>query len=161
MKRSIEYQLLKWKESRLRYPLILRGARQVGKTYIVEKFGKEAFPSFVSVNFEAQPEAMACFDTLDPDEILTKLQSILKVKIIPGETLLFLDEIQMCPQAIVALRYFKERCETLHVIGAGSLLEFALIQGKFSFPVGRVQFLYLTPLMNTLKQETHHTLFGL
>lgn len=146
MYRSLEKELKLWKDSKLRYPLLLRGARQVGKTYLVEKFGKEEFESFVSVNFEAQPEASACFETLHPEEILIRLHSILKVQIVPGKTLLFLDEIQNCPKAIAALRYFKEKMPNLHIIGAGSLLEFALIDGKFSFPVGRVQFLYLKPL---------------
>jgi len=146
MYRFLEKELLKWKESKTRYPLLLRGARQVGKTYLVEKFGQAEFASYVSVNFEAQPEAVACFETLMPEEILLKLQLIVKKPIVPGKTLLFLDEIQVCPKAIQALRYFKEQMPQLHVIGAGSLLEFALIQGKFSFPVGRVQFLYLKPL---------------
>ncbi|NGX48335.1 MAG: hypothetical protein K1000chlam3_01726 [Chlamydiae bacterium] len=146
MYRSLEKELIKWKKSESRYPLLLRGARQVGKTYLVEKFGKTEFSSYVSVNFEAQPEAIACFENLNPDEILLRLQVILKKPIYPGKTLLFLDEIQVCPKAIMALRYFKEKMPKLHVIGAGSLLEFALVQGKFSFPVGRVQFLYLKPL---------------
>ncbi len=146
MFRSLEKELRIWKDSSPRFPLLLRGARQVGKTYLVEEFGKTAFPSFASVNFEAQPEAIACFESLDPEEILLRLQIILKQSIQPGKTLLFLDEIQACPQAILALRYFKEKLPALHVIGAGSLLEFALSQGKFSFPVGRVQFIYLKPL---------------
>lgn len=146
MYRALEEELKVWKEQKLRYPLLLRGARQVGKTYLVEKFGHNEFDDFVSVNFEAQPEASACFDTLKPQEILIRLQSILKQKIIPGKTLLFLDEIQNCPKAIQALRYFKEQVPLLHIIGAGSLLEFALTEGKFSFPVGRVQFMYLKPL---------------
>lgn len=146
MYRSLEKDLYKWKNSQTRYPLLLRGARQVGKTYLIEKFGKEAFSSFVSVNFEEHPEAIGCFQTLDPEEILIRLQLILKQKISPGETLLFLDEIQVCPKAITALRYFKEKLPSLHVIGAGSLLEFTLIKEKFSFPVGRVQFMYLKPL---------------
>lgn len=146
MYRSLEKNLGEWKTSRLRYPLLLRGARQVGKTYLIERFGKEEFSSFVSVNFEAQPEAVACFATLDPEQILIRLQAILKTKILPGETLLFLDEIQNCPKAIQALRYFKEKLPTLHIIGAGSLLEFALSEGAFSFPVGRIQFMYLKPL---------------
>ncbi len=146
MRRTLEKELFKWKNSKNRYPLLLRGARQVGKTYLIEKFGKIEFSSFVSVNFEAQPEAIACFESLHPEEILLRLQVILKTPIHPGKTLLFLDEIQGCPKAIMALRYFKEKMPDLHVIGAGSLLEFSLIQGKFSFPVGRVQFLYLKPL---------------
>jgi predicted AAA+ superfamily ATPase len=146
MYRFIEKELLKWKENSVRYPLIFRGARQVGKTYLIDKFGRSEFSSYVSVNFEAQPEAIACFETLNPEEILLKLQLIIKQPIVPGKTLLFLDEIQDCPKAIQAMRYFKEKLPNLHVIGAGSLLEFALVQGKFSFPVGRVQFLYLKPL---------------
>lgn len=147
MRRALEKDLKSWKESKLRYPLLLRGARQVGKTYLIEKFGKEEFESFVSVNFEALPQATGCFESsLDPTEVLMKLEAVVKAPIKPGKTVLFLDEIQACPRAIVALRYFKERMPDLHVIGAGSLLEFALAKGKFSFPVGRVQFMYLKPL---------------
>lgn len=147
MQRELEKHLKQWKTSHLRYPLILRGARQVGKTYLVEKFGREEFESFVPINFEALPQAAACFEgSLDPSEILLKLESILKVRVQPGKTLLFFDEIQACPRAIVAMRYFKEKLPQLHLIAAGSLLEFALIEGKYSFPVGRVQFMYLQPL---------------
>ncbi len=145
MDRSLEKRLKEWKTDERRFPLLLRGARQVGKTYIIEKLGK-TFESFVSVNFEAQPQAIACFDSLDPEEILLRLQVILKQSVYPGKTLLFLDEIQACPKAIIALRYFKEKLPALHVIGAGSLLEFALAEEKFSFPVGRIQFMYLKPL---------------
>ena len=76
MHRLLEKDLLDWKDSEIRYPLILRGARQVGKTYLIEKFGKNHFSSFSSVNFESQPKAIACFESLDPEEILIKLQSI-------------------------------------------------------------------------------------
>jgi predicted AAA+ superfamily ATPase len=145
MRRSIEKELKKWKDSPKRYPLLLRGARQVGKTYIIEQLGK-SFESFEMVNFEAQPEAMACFETLNPLEIIQKLELLTKRPIRPGKTLLFLDEIQACPEAIVALRYFKEKMPELHVIGAGSLLEFALEKKQFSFPVGRIQYIYLNPL---------------
>ncbi len=148
MYRAIELELKRWKDTaaHYRYPLLLRGARQVGKSYIIEKFGRAEFSSFEMVNFEAQPEAIACFETLEPRQILQQLELILNKPIQPGKTLLFLDEIQSCPNAILALRYFKEKMPDLHVIGAGSLLEFTLIQGKFSFPVGRVQFMYLRPL---------------
>ena len=146
MKRTLEKELKEWKRSKRRYPLLLRGARQVGKTYLIEQFGKREFDSLVSVNFEAQPEVIACFASLDPQEILMRLQSILQQPIKPGKTLLFLDEIQACPNAIMSLRYFKEKLPELHVIGAGSLLEFSLIKGQFSFPVGRIQFMYLKPL---------------
>ena len=146
MYRSLEEELKKWRDSKNRYPLLLRGARQVGKTYLIENFGKMYFDSYISIDFEAQPEAIACFDTFNPKTIITKLQTILKESIVIGKTLLFLDEIQACPKAIMALRYFREKMPNLHIIGAGSLLEFALTQKKISFPVGRVQFLYLKPL---------------
>lgn len=145
MYRSLETELNKWKDSPQRYPLLLRGARQVGKTYLIEHLG-QSFESFEMVNFEAQPEAIACFESVKPAEIIQKLELLTKRPIRPKKTLLFLDEIQICPQAIVALRYFKETLPDLHVIGAGSLLEFALVKGEFSFPVGRVQFIYLNPL---------------
>jgi len=146
VERSIEHFLHAWKKSTLCYPLLLRGARQVGKSYVVEKFGREAFESLVTINFEAQPEAWACFDSLHPEQILLRLQLIQPQKIIPGKTLLFLDEIQASPQALRALRYFKEKLPDLHVIGAGSLLEFSLRDEAISVPVGRVQFAYLGPL---------------
>jgi len=146
MKREIERELLQWKEKKNRLPLILRGARQVGKSYIVEKFGREQFENFLTVNLELRPDLMRAFDVLDPVEILRQLEAVMNVPIKPGKTLLFIDEIQCCPRAILALRYFKEKMQELHVIAAGSLLEFALHEENFSFPVGRVQFIYLKPL---------------
>jgi predicted AAA+ superfamily ATPase len=146
MRRSIEPILKKWKETPDRLPIILRGARQVGKSFIIERFGKENFESLVVCNFEFRPELVGCFDSLDPLSICAKLEVAFKTRIVPGKTLLFLDEIQNCPAAITALRYFKEKLPALHVIAAGSLLEFVLHEERFSFPVGRVQFLYLKPL---------------
>ena len=146
MRRTIEPVLKKWKNQSNRLPIILRGARQVGKSFIIEKFGKENFESLVTCNFEFRPELINCFDNLDPQSICAKLEVAFKTRIIPGKTLLFLDEIQICPKAIMALRYFKEKLPDLHVIAAGSLLEFVLHEEQFSFPVGRVQFLYLKPL---------------
>ena len=146
MRRAIESILSKWKNKADRLPIILRGARQVGKSFIVEKFGKEHFDSVVTCNFEFRPELIHCFDNFDPLSICSKLEVAFRTRITPGKTLLFLDEIQNCPKAITALRYFKEKLPALHVIAAGSLLEFALHEEQFSFPVGRVQFLYLKPL---------------
>lgn len=146
MKRAIDFELLRWKTHPQRLPLLVRGARQVGKSYAVEKFGKENFDSLVVANFEFQPELASCFDTLDPVRIIAKLELRTNSSIRAGQTLLFLDEIQQCPQAILALRYFKEKMPSLHVIAAGSLLEFALHDAQFSFPVGRVQFMYMRPL---------------
>lgn len=146
MRRSIEPILKKWKEKSDRLPIILRGARQVGKSFTIEKFGAENFESVVTCNFEFRPELTNCFTDLDPLSICARLEVAFKTRIIPGKTLLFLDEIQECPQAIMSLRYFKEKLPSLHVIAAGSLLEFTLHEEEFSFPVGRVQFLYLKPL---------------
>ena len=146
MKRDIERELFNWKEHKDRLPLLLRGARQVGKSYIVEEFGKKVFKNTVVVNFEYRPELKHCFTTLDPIEIINKLQLLMGVTIEAEKTLLFLDEIQECPNAIMALRYLKEKYNGLAVIGAGSLMEFALNSPDFRMPVGRVQFIYLEPL---------------
>ena len=146
MKRDIEQELLKWKTSPLRAPLLVRGARQVGKSWIIEKFGREQFKNLIFLNFEQRPEVKACFETLLPEKIVSAIELFTGSTISPGNSLLFLDEIQECPQAIVALRYFKEQLPDLHVIGAGSLLEFVLNEEDFSMPVGRIQFLYLRPL---------------
>ena len=145
MQRSIEKLLHLWKEDTSRLPLILRGARQVGKSYVIEKFGSEKFKFTVIANFDFQPELASCFEDLNPHTICSRLELILNQSIIPGQTLLFLDEIQNCPKAVSALRYFKEKLPSLHVIAAGSLLEFILHEEQFSFPVGRVEFIYLRP----------------
>lgn len=146
MKRDLEKDLFNWKEHKDRLPLLLRGARQVGKSYIVEEFGEKAFKNIVIVNFEFRPELKQCFTTLDPIEIINKLQLLMGESIEAEKTLLFLDEIQECPNAIMALRYFKEKYDRLAVIGAGSLMEFALNSSDFKMPVGRIQFIYLEPL---------------
>lgn len=146
MRRDIEKELILWKSQEDRYPLIIRGARQVGKSYLVENFGKAHFQNSVVVNFEFQPQLKDVFQSLDPSEIINKLRLILGVQIKEGDTLLFLDEIQECPQAIMSLRYFKEKMPNLAVISAGSLLEFALRSADFKMPVGRIHFLYLEPL---------------
>jgi predicted AAA+ superfamily ATPase len=146
MKRSIEDELNRWKTEPLRMPLLIRGARQVGKSFTVEKFGQENFAQTVTINFELKPALKDCFRDLDPKKIIQEVELALKVQIRPGATLLFLDEIQLCPEAIASLRYFKELMGDLHVIAAGSLLEFALIDKQISFPVGRVQSIYMRPL---------------
>lgn len=146
MKRDLETDLLLWKNNSRRMPLLLRGARQVGKSYVIEQFGKGHFESFVVINFEEYPEYKSCFTTLHPKQIIATLELVTGKSIQPGKTLLFLDEIQECPEAIMALRYFKEQMADLHIIGAGSLLEFVLNDAQFRMPVGRVQFMYLRPL---------------
>lgn len=148
MRREVEKELVKWKEKEARTPLIIRGARQVGKSFTVENFGKTHFKNVIIVNFEEKPEATSCFETLDISTILKRLGFLYRIVIEPKTTLLFLDEIQLCPQAIKSLRYFKEKLPDLHVIAAGSLLEFVLEDDEtpISFPVGRVRFLNMKPL---------------
>lgn len=144
MKRTIFSELKKWKENEPRKPILLRGARQVGKTFIIRQLGKD-FPDYVEINFELKPEAKKVFDyDLDPRRITRDLSLIAGRKIVPGETLLFLDEIQEAPNAIKALRYFYEMLPGLHVAAAGSLLEFEL--ENIGMPVGRVDSLYMYPL---------------
>lgn len=144
MQRHIYQQLTQWKDSVKHKPLIIRGARQVGKTHIITRFGNE-FTNFVSINFEKQPQAIDIFaGDLSADRLIRDLQLFTQKQITPGKTLLFLDEIQEAPKAITALRYFYEEAPELHVIAAGSLLDFSL--EKIGVPVGRVSFLYLYPL---------------
>jgi hypothetical protein len=144
MRRLAEKQILAWKDSSRRKPLIIRGARQVGKTWLVDNFLAERFDGFVKIDLEKRRDIHTYFDgDLDPKTILSYLE-LEAGRIIPGKTLLFFDEIQACPRAIMALRYFYEQMPELHIIAAGSLLEFAF--GEISIPVGRVQYLYLHPM---------------
>jgi predicted AAA+ superfamily ATPase len=145
IKRNIDDLLVSWKSQDQRWPLLVRGARQVGKSYTITEFGEQEFQNLVKINFEQYPKYKACFDTLDPKQIIETISMLDKTGIKPGKTLLFLDEIQDCPKAITALRYFHEQMPGLHVIGAGSLLEFALSEETFRMPVGRVQYLYMKP----------------
>ena len=144
MKRHAEGKLLEWKDSPRRKPLIIRGARQVGKTWLVEHFLSGHFERAVKIDLEKRRDLHGIFEgNLDPKKILSLLE-LSSEKIIPGKTLLFLDEIQACPRAITALRYFYEELPDLHLIAAGSLLEFAFDQS--SVPVGRVQYLNISPM---------------
>lgn len=146
MTRDIAKQLLAWKTQVRRKPLILRGARQVGKTWSVVDFGKNHFEGSVHVvDLEKHPDWHRVFQgDLGIKRILSELEILLHTRINPGNDLLFMDEIQACPRAITALRYFYEESPELHVIAAGSLLEFAT--RDISFPVGRVQFLDMMPM---------------
>ena len=144
MKRTILNELKKWKEDSRRKPLLIRGARQVGKTFIVRQLGKD-FRDFQEINFELKPEAKQAFELdLDPHRITRDLVLFTGKKITPGKTLLFFDEIQEAPKAVSALRYFYEMLPGLHVIAAGSLLDFEL--EKIGLPVGRISSIYMYPL---------------
>lgn len=143
-KRHIDTELLKWKESATHKPLLLRGARQVGKSTAVRELGK-TFKYFVEINLEKQPSMKALFtDNIDVRQICGNISMVVSKPVIPGETLLFIDEIQTSQQAIMSLRYFKEDYPELHVIAAGSLLEFTL-SGLPSFGVGRIRSMYVYP----------------
>lgn len=146
MQRSIDAALIAWKNDSTHLPLIIRGARQIGKTYSIRMFGESQFKNYVEINFELDPQFKACFSQLDPHQIIQELELLTSHSITPGQTLLFLDEVQECPQALMALRYFKEKLPDLHVIAAGSLLEFVFNDSEFRMPVGRVQFLFMQPL---------------
>ena len=137
--------LKQWGSQSNRRPLLIRGARQVGKTWLVREYGR-SYPSFVEINLEALPESIPLFRDLygKPQELLSALSLFIGKKIQPGQTLLFLDEIQGCKEALLALRYFKENLPQQAVIAAGSLLEFSF--QDFSYPVGRIEFLHIFPM---------------
>jgi len=147
MDRYLLQNLIQWKDNPRRMPLIIRGPRQVGKSYLIEEFGKKFFRQCITLNFELNTHLKQCFHDLDPVQILNQIELTLGISLADeSSTLLFLDEIQECPQAILALRYFKEKRPGLPVIAAGSLLEFALNTAEFRMPVGRIQYLHLRPL---------------
>lgn len=145
MRRLIEHNLIQWKNQVGRKPLLVRGGRQIGKSYAIETFGQAYFDNCVVVNLEIHRECVHSFKTLEPHKIIASLSVLRQQEIIPGKTLLFIDEIQESQEAILALRYFKESMPELHVIAAGSLLEFTLNQEDFKMPVGRVESLYMYP----------------
>ncbi|MCF8372047.1 MAG: ATP-binding protein [Bacteroidales bacterium] len=146
MKRDVYKTLCDWKDDTLHKPLLLRGARQVGKTYVVEEFGRTEFESFIHLNFERNPEFKDIFISFDPKEIIERISLFTGQLAKAGKTLLFFDEVQDCPKALMALRYFYEERPQLHVIATGSLLEFALESEEFRMPVGRIQYAYMFPM---------------
>lgn len=146
MKRNALKQLCNWKKSSRRKPLIIRGARQVGKTWLMKEFGKKNFKNAVYINFDSNPEMAALFEgSLDVPRLISGLQIYAGEKIVPEKTLLIFDEVQEVPRALTSLKYFCEDAPEYAVISAGSLLGVALHQGT-SFPVGKVDFLDLYPM---------------
>lgn len=141
-------KLLKWKNKTSRKPLLVLGVRQCGKTYLVKEFGSKEFENMAYINFDGNKGLQSIFDyDFDINRIIDEIGSVvLNKKIIPGKTLLFLDEIQDCPRAIQSLKYFCENLPELHVIAAGSLLGIALKEQGISFPVGKVQRLEMFPM---------------
>lgn len=147
MKREIINDLIKWKTLENRKPLIVHGARQVGKTYIIKQFGKEYYDNLIYVNFETNQElSLQISDSIDAKYIINKLELFFGEKIIPGKTLIFFDEIQANERALTSLKYFYEDAPEYHIIAAGSLLGIAINRKEYSFPVGKVQMMNMYPL---------------
>lgn len=146
MKRKILDKLIEWKNSANRMPLVLQGARQTGKTYIVNYFGGKEYQETVYCNFEKDKNLASIFSNLSPQEIVPKIETLKRQRIFPEKTLLVFDEIQACPEALTSLKYFYEDAPEYHVIAMGSLLGVSVNRGVSSFPVGKVQFLDMYPM---------------
>ena len=138
--------LLNWKERSNRKPLVIRGARQVGKTYLVREFARNEFDSFLEINFDETPRKKELFQHDDIDVILQYLYLDTGIPVTPGKSLIFLDEIQRAPEIFAKLRYFYEKRSDIHLIAAGSLLDFVLADHTFSMPVGRIEYFYMGPM---------------
>lgn len=146
MRRNAINELIRWKNDEERKPMVLRGARQVGKTWLMKEFGRTNYDSYVYFNFDEEDELKSIFEAnKNPKRIIELLSMIAGEKILPGETLIIFDEVQECPSALNALKYFKEKANEYHVIAAGSLLGTLLAQPK-SYPVGMVNLLDISPL---------------
>ncbi len=146
MKRDRTSFLINWLHSGERKPLVIRGARQVGKTWLIRDLAHSEQRQLVELNFEKRPDLESLFTSNDPKEILFNLRAATGKKIEPAKAILFLDEIQAAPHLLAKLRWFAEDLPELPVVAAGSLLDFALAQHEFSMPVGRMGYLYLEPL---------------
>lgn len=147
MKREIINDLIKWKDSKKRKPLIVHGARQVGKTYIIKEFGKKYYDNMIYVNFETNKELSSQInDSIDVKFIINKLELFYGEKILPKKTLIFFDEIQENERVLTSLKYFCEEAQEYHVIAAGSLLGVAINRENYSFPVGKVKIINMYPL---------------
>jgi uncharacterized protein len=146
MQRDIYQRLLDWKQQPKRKPLLVKGARQVGKTFIIQRFGEEEFDQMFYLNFDEKPSLRKFFEgDLDPRRIMRDLGISFEKEILPGRHLLVFDEIQECPEALNCLKYFQEEAPEYHIVGAGSLLGVKLAHPK-GFPVGKVEFLEMYPL---------------
>ena len=147
MQRDCIQNLIEWKDSKRRKPLILTGVRQCGKTYLLKEFGSEYFDNFCYINFESAGKYSAIFEyDYDVKRILREIELAENVKITAGKTLLIFDEIQECPKAITSLKYFCENLQELHLVCAGSLLGVAIKKENISFPVGKVNRMQLYPM---------------
>jgi predicted AAA+ superfamily ATPase len=146
VKRSISAALQRWLARPGRKPLVLRGARQVGKTWLARDLAARSNLTLVELNFERDPRLARHFESNDPRHILSELALALDVQIVPGKALLFLDEVQAAAPVLAKLRWFAEELPSLALVAAGSLLEFTLSDHSFSMPVGRITFLHVEPM---------------
>lgn len=150
IKRELTRHLIQWAQKDSRRPLVLKGARQVGKSHVVREFGKSNFSSLLEVNLELKQHLRPAFASLNPKIICQALSVEFNHQIVPGKTLLFIDEIQEIPEAFSALRYFYEQLPELHVICAGSMLDLVLERTRnLRMPVGRVEYMHMFPLSFT------------
>ncbi|NOQ21772.1 MAG: AAA family ATPase [Candidatus Aegiribacteria sp.] len=145
-RKALDY-LVEWKDRKSRKPLVIRGARQVGKTWLARELADTYFDNLVEINFEYEIEASSLFESRNPEEIVSLLETRYGKKIVPGKTLLFLDEIQSSIDVFSTLRYFYELMPELHVIATGSLLEFHFGKDGINVPVGRVEYMFLGPMV--------------
>lgn len=145
MKREVYNDLIKWKLSANRKPLIIKGARQIGKTWILKHFGEQEYESVAYINCDNEPLAQNLFIDYDVSRIIRSIEAITKIKVVPGKTLIILDEIQEQPKGLASLKYFCENAREYHVAVAGSLLGIALHSGT-SFPVGKVDIIDMYPM---------------
>ncbi len=148
MKRKITDKLCEWKkQTKGRMPLLIYGARQVGKTFEMREFGAHYYKNTVYINFETDEKIGSYFETdIHADSVVVLLERYYQVKIVPEETLIIFDEIQMCERALTSLKYFAEEAPEYHVMAAGSLLGVAVNRERYSFPVGKVQMLTMYPM---------------
>ncbi len=146
MKRNAIEYLKEWRVRADRKPMVIRGARQVGKTYLVRQLARSTFDDLIEVDFENEPDVAAYFAKSEVSDTVKLLEAHYGRPILPGQTLLFLDEVQAAPDVFARLRYFYEQAPDLHVVATGSLLEFVLEDHDFSMPVGRIEYMHLGPL---------------
>lgn len=146
MKRDRTSFLIDWLNSSQRKPLVIRGARQVGKTWLIRDFAATANKFLIEINFERRPDLTSLFSSNDPKEIISNISAEMGQPVELTGTILFLDEIQAAPQLLAKLRWFAEDMPELAVVAAGSLLDFTLAKHEFSMPVGRIGYMYLEPL---------------
>ena len=161
MQRKITHKLQNWGKKSNRKPLVIKGARQVGKTWAIKDFGNKFFAKTAYFNFDENSDIIQIFDVKDVQEIIRLLEYVAGFKFIPSETLIIFDEIQQCPNALNALKYFKENAPQYFVVAAGSLLGTYLAKPK-PYPVGMVELIEMYPLdFEEFLEATDQNLFGI